>query len=64
MDSFDEWVDQTAEVLFKTTGIYIHEIEIDFLFYFQLDYTPQEIVNIVSQPLDRLLSETVELWLF
>jgi hypothetical protein len=63
MDSFDEWIDKTAERLFKATGIYIHEIDLDFLFYFQLAYTPQELVNVVSQPLDKLLLETVEFWL-
>ena len=64
MDPFDEWVDQTAEMLFKATGIYIHEIDLDFLFYFQLNYSPQEIVSIVTQPLEKLLLETVEFWLF
>ena len=64
MDSYEEWINQTGELLLKELGLYIDEIEIELLFYFQLDYTPEQMVSIVAKPLNKLILETIEHWLF
>jgi len=64
MDSYEEWINQTGELLFKELGLYIDEIEIELLFYFQLGYTPEQMVSIVAKPLNKLILETIEHWLF
>jgi hypothetical protein len=64
MDPFEEWLMETGYLLLKDLGIYIEDLDEELLFYFQLDYKPQEIVYFVAKPLNKLLLETVENWLF
>ena len=64
MDPFEEWLMETGYLLLKDLGIYIEDLDEELLFYFQLDYKPQEIVYFVAKPLNKLIFETVENWLF
>jgi hypothetical protein len=64
MDPFEEWLIETGYLLLKDLGIYIEDLDEELLFYFQLDYKPQEIVYFVAKPLNKLIFETVENWLF
>jgi hypothetical protein len=64
MNSYEEWLNETEQILFKDFGLYIEDLEEELLFYFQLNYSPEQMVNIISKQLNQLLLETVEYWLF
>ena len=64
MNGYDIWLTETGELVFKELGLYIEDLEEELLFYFQLNYSPEQMVSIISKPLDQLLLETVDFWLF